>query len=209
RLTATQTRFSDTSFGIRTTAAESGAFSARLTYGNPSWNASAFAICFSVARFMRTSTTPTRSPVRLCSANAACRSSSVMRPAWIRHSPIFLRTQRPHERADLRGRIRLYGIVAEFIGANPGATASVNAPARRGTELHRAGCRSRARHERRRRLERYGRRQSPACDPRHRELCRAMRRTEVMSLPLDVGPWRLDVKAQVRVVRPTARVLSK
>ncbi|OLE84615.1 MAG: hypothetical protein AUF76_02855 [Acidobacteria bacterium 13_1_20CM_2_65_9] len=89
------TRFSAISFGMRTTAFASGGSSARLTYGKPSWNASAFAICFSVARFMRTSTTPTRSPVRLCSASAVRRSSSVMRPAWIRHSPIFLRTAGP------------------------------------------------------------------------------------------------------------------
>ena len=82
----------DVSLGIRMTAAGSGGFSARLTYGKPSWKASALAICFSVARFIRTSTTPTRSPVRLCSSSAMRRSSSVMRPAWIRHSPIFLRT---------------------------------------------------------------------------------------------------------------------
>src|SRR5215207_10998304 len=40
---------------------------------------------------MRTRTAPIRSPVFWCSASATCRSSSVMRPAWIRHSPIFFR----------------------------------------------------------------------------------------------------------------------
>ncbi len=60
---------------IRMTARGSGGFSERLIYGNPSWNARAFAICFSVARFMRTSTTPRRSPVRLCSVSALRRSS--------------------------------------------------------------------------------------------------------------------------------------
>ena len=47
--------------------------------------------------------TPRRSPVRLCSTSASARSSSVMRPAWIRHSPIFLRNlgPRPKSRAGL------------------------------------------------------------------------------------------------------------
>src|SRR5688572_27300754 len=43
---------------------------------------------------MRTSTAPRRSPERLCSASAVCRSASVMRPACTRHSPIFFRTRR-------------------------------------------------------------------------------------------------------------------